>query len=301
MQKGYYPALFYAIVLHALLIGLLSFSFAWQQFSDVSAAPVLAIEAAVVDESLIEAELAKLEQADERIREAEGQRQRKIDEDAARAREARLAREQEEARLAAVEKQRIEAEKREQQQNELRSRAEQERKIQQQKEAAERAQQEAAEKARLAELEKARQAEEQRVAALAEQRKKDEAARRKAAAEAAIQAEREEQLRRAIAEESARREAEDSGLLDEYKTLISQRIVRNWIQPASAQVGLKCELLLTQIPGGEVTDVQIISCNGDAVVVRSIEAAVFKASPLPPPPDPRLFERKVRVLFEPED
>jgi len=299
MQPGYFSALFFSIVLHGLLLVFLTVSFALQQFSNASLPPpALAIQAAVVDESMIAAELAKLEATDKRIKAAEEQRQRDLD---AQAEQARAQRQKEEERLAKLTRERKAAEQRDREQARQREQAERERVEREQREATERQAQAETEKKRLAELAEARIKEEQRLAAVAEQRKKEEAARQKAAREAALQADREEQLQRAIAEETARRDAEESGLLDEYRILIRQRIVRNWIQPPGALAGLKCELLLTQIPGGEVTDVQIVSCNGDAAVVRSIEAAVYKASPLPPPSDPRLFDRKVRVLFEPEN
>jgi colicin import membrane protein len=47
-------------------------------------------------------------------------------------------------------------------------------------------------------------------------------------------------------------------------------------------------------------DVRVGACNGDDAVRRSIEAAVYKSSPLPPPPDPSLFERELLFKFEPE-
>ncbi|NNF61482.1 MAG: cell envelope integrity protein TolA, partial [Gammaproteobacteria bacterium] len=74
MQPGYYTALFYSVVLHGLLLGFLAASFGWQQFTAASESPPLAIQAAVVDESLIAAELEKLQAADEAIRAAEVQR-----------------------------------------------------------------------------------------------------------------------------------------------------------------------------------------------------------------------------------
>ena len=43
------------------------------------------------------------------------------------------------------------------------------------------------------------------------------------------------------------------------------------------------------------------SCNGDDAVRRSIERAVFDASPLPRPLDPALFERNLNVTFRPEE
>jgi len=46
--------------------------------------------------------------------------------------------------------------------------------------------------------------------------------------------------------------------------------------------------------------VRVGQCNGDEAVVRSIEAAVLRASPLPKPPTPALFERNLIVTFRPE-
>ena len=42
-------------------------------------------------------------------------------------------------------------------------------------------------------------------------------------------------------------------------------------------------------------------CNGGAVVRQSIENAVRNASPLPAPPEPRLFEREVKLVFTPKE
>jgi colicin import membrane protein len=60
-------------------------------------------------------------------------------------------------------------------------------------------------------------------------------------------------------------------------------------------------VLVTQIPGGDVVNVRVTECNGDAAVVRSIEAAVMRSSPLPGPPNPALFERNLRFEFRPRD
>ena len=58
---------------------------------------------------------------------------------------------------------------------------------------------------------------------------------------------------------------------------------------------------MTQVPGGEVVGVQVGACNGDDVVKQSIEVAVYRASPLPLPSDPALFERSLVVTFRPQD
>ena len=92
----------------------------------------------------------------------------------------------------------------------------------------------------------------------------------------------------------------NSGALARYLYAIQQGIQRNWVRPQSARAGLECVVTVRQLPGGEVVGVTIGQCNGDAAVQRSIEAAVFKASPLPEPENPALFDRNLRITFKPE-
>ena len=139
--------------------------------------------------------------------------------------------------------------------------------------------------------------EEERIARV---RAQEEERRRQEEQEAARQAALEAELQRALAAEDERLHAEEAGLLDEYIRLIENRIQQNWIRPASAAPGLECVVNVTQIPSGDVIDVRIGQCNGDEAVVRSIEAAVIRASPLPRPPIPALFERNLQVVFHPE-
>jgi colicin import membrane protein len=86
----------------------------------------------------------------------------------------------------------------------------------------------------------------------------------------------------------------------EYKNSIIARITRAWVRPASAQPGVTCSVSLTQIPGGEVTHVTVQGCNGDEAVRQSVQTAVYKASPLPTPPDPALFDPNITVTFAPD-
>ena len=95
--------------------------------------------------------------------------------------------------------------------------------------------------------------------------------------------------------------AADSGALARYVYAIQQKIQRNWVEPPSAVAGLECVVNVRQLPGGEVVGATIGQCNGDAAVRRSIEAAVLKASPLPLPEDPNLFQRDLRITFKPEE
>ena len=86
-----------------------------------------------------------------------------------------------------------------------------------------------------------------------------------------------------------------------WQQQIRARIERAWIRPPSARPGIECTLDVTQVPGGEIVDVKIGACNGDQAVRQSIEQAAYRASPLPPPPDPALFERKLELTFKPSD
>jgi colicin import membrane protein len=145
-----------------------------------------------------------------------------------------------------------------------------------------------------AEAERKRTAEE-------EARKKQETAAR-AAQDAKAKAAREADLkRRMAAEEEEGAALARAGVVDEYRAVLVQAIERNWIRPPSARAGLSCTLYVTQATGGTVTDVKLAACNGDAAVRDSIVNAVYKASPLPAPRDPRAFERRLEIVFEPKE
>lgn len=133
-----------------------------------------------------------------------------------------------------------------------------------------------------------------------EKERKAEQQRRQEAEQARLQAEREAELLVAMQAEERLMAAERAGLLAEYIGAIRQKVERNWVRPASADASLECIVHVTQIPGGEVIGVRLGECNGDAVVVRSIEAAVYRSSPLPFPPSRELFERNLRFTFKPE-
>lgn len=157
-----------------------------------------------------------------------------------------------------------------------------------------------------AEVEKQRQAEakadsERKRVADIKRRQDEEAQKRKSAEDARDKAARETELKNQMAEEEGRQRAENAGLLSQYAALIQQHIVRNWNRPPSARPGLECEVKVAQTPTGTVLSAQVTRCNGDTAVQASIEAAVLRASPLPPPPDPSLFERNLTLIFRPTE
>ena len=245
----------------------------------------LAIEAAVVTD---------VDAVRERERDAENRRRVEREKAAAaRQEEERRQRELErqkaaQQRQAEAEKQRVEAEriavqKREQAAQKRQADAKQ------RQAAEEKQRQAAAEKQRQAAEAKRREAEQQRQLAEAE---------RQAAAERQRQQQREAQMASELAAEQQREDAIRGGLLDQWVEVIRQKVQRNWVNP---RPGIECEVRVTQIPGGEVVDVRISRCNADAAVMRSVENAVYKASPLPPPPDASLFERIIIFTFKPID
>jgi colicin import membrane protein len=95
--------------------------------------------------------------------------------------------------------------------------------------------------------------------------------------------------------------ARASGAMSTWAAQIQARIQGAWIRPPSARAGLECTLYVTQVPGGEVTNVRLGSCNGDDAVKQSIVDAAYRASPLPAPSDPSLFERNLDLTFRPRD
>jgi colicin import membrane protein len=237
------------------------------------------------------------ERAAEQRRQQEAERQRQL--------EAQRVAEAERQRQAEAQRQR------EAQEAEQRARVEAERRAVAEKQAQERR---AAEDARRAEearkAEAARKAEEARKAAEAEararaeaetRRKAEEAARAQAQREAAAQAERQRQLAAQIDAEQRLMELQGSSEYQLWLGDIQSAVIRNWNRPPSARAGLDCQVRVSLIPGMQVVNAEIVRCNGDDAVRRSIIAAVERASPLPRPPDPSLFERTILFDFKPKD
>jgi colicin import membrane protein len=147
----------------------------------------------------------------------------------------------------------------------------------------------------------AKQAAEARQAAEAKQAADAKAADAKHAADERAKQEREAELRRQLADEEHVSAVESGPLRDRYITLLRNRIQNAWIKPPSATAGVDCMVQVTQVPGGAVTGARVTQCNGDAAVRQSIENAVYRASPLPDPPDPALFERNITLRFRPNE
>ncbi|MGA9851741.1 MAG: cell envelope integrity protein TolA [Gammaproteobacteria bacterium] len=147
---------------------------------------------------------------------------------------------------------------------------------------------------KLADLQKQAQAEQQHLAQL-----KTEAAAQTKKRQSAKNAQLRAELQREIAVEQGALNAKKATYRQNWVALIAQQIENNWIKPPTAPDDLKCILKVEQVPGGTVTNVQLGDCNGDDAVRQSIVNAVYKSSPLPPPPDPSIFDRNLTITFCP--
>jgi colicin import membrane protein len=97
---------------------------------------------------------------------------------------------------------------------------------------------------------------------------------------------------------SAQQDAQPPDPRATWALAIIRRIRHSWAMPPSA-AGTRCVLQVTQDSAGQVVNARISDCNGDDAVRESLLAAVHRASPLPPPPEPALFDPNLTIVFAP--
>lgn len=251
----------WSIALHAVLAGML-----YLGLSVPTQDPepmTLPIDAVIVDQAVIQA-ASRLRRDDDR----------------------RVAEEQRREREAA------EAQERERQEDERRVTEAEERR--QAEAAAEQKARAAADAKRKAETEAKRRTEQQAQVKVTAEKKR-------AAEEARQRDQREADLKKALAEEDVRTGTAFQGLKAQYVRAIQAHVEQRWYEPPGIASGMSCTVIVSQIPGGEVTGMRFGSCNGSPAVRQSIETAVRKSSPLPPPPEPTLFAREVQLVFTPKE
>ncbi len=208
---------------------------------------------------------------------------------------------QEKKRIAEEETQKRRQEEQRKKQDELRIKAEAERaRVEEQKKKAaeeKQRQDEIKRKIKEAEEERQRQIDEERKRQLEEERKELERIKRQREAE--DRRRRDEMMAIAAAEDAARAAAARGAAQAPWSAAIVDKIRRNWQRPPASADRFNCLVRVEQLPGGEVVRASIVRSCGSAVLDRSVENAVLKASPLPSPPDPSLFERILNVTFCP--
>lgn len=213
---------------------------------------------------------------------------------------------------SAAQKQRKIQDEKERKRKELAVKREAERKKKAEKELKEREKQK-----KLAEQKKREQDKLLKEKQLADKKAKEQAAKDKAAKEKAAQerAEQEksllEQLAReqaeadAVAQQKAEKQAEQAASMTaDAIDAIRAKIEAVWKYPPNVRPNMETEVHITLVPTGEVINVKILKGSGNTALDRSVEQAIFKASPLPVPKDPRVFEKSFRNLvmkFRPEN
>lgn len=94
---------------------------------------------------------------------------------------------------------------------------------------------------------------------------------------------------------SAQPASEDGELHRAYSQAVRQAIRAHWMMPERGVSGA-CPVLVRQLPGGDVLHVEAhLGCTFDEAGRRSVEDAVWVASPLPYHGYERVFAREMRV------
>ncbi len=298
-----------SLILHGGLLSLFLFGFNNQNTIIEPQAELEVVQAMVLDETKLQAEVERLRNEEHRQRLAEANRQKQLEN----------RRQVEERRLLEAKNQR-KLEEKQAQAEEIKRQAlksEQMKKLaelrnQQDTEAKRlveiKKQQEETEKKRLQEEERGKQAEEKRIIeekrlaeleekrkSELEKRKQEEALRKQKAAELVLKKQRE-------AKQNAANLSKLKKAIADARILIQQKVKQNWIHPSLPESGLSCKIQVKLIPGGEVIDARVIQSSGASAFDRSAETAVLKASPLPVPTDPSLFSRfrTFEFIFKPQ-
>lgn len=333
-----FRAFILAAVVHVLIGGLLIVGF---DHSTPIAKPmarerVEIVRGSIVDASALQKQIDKKEQKEREKHQAKVDRQKKLEDASRKAKEAKKKAELEVKKLAerkvADKKRLADLAIKRKLEEEAKSKAEAAKK-KAELEVKKLAEQKVIKEKRLVEIEVKRKAEEAAKQKAEETRKKAEieAAQKKAAEE---QRKTEEVRKKAAAEakrkadEAAQkqRNAEEQRLLDQllesegvglenenqsqlqilqqrYENDIIQKVQSSWFRPANFQVGWECKVLVRQGPGGVVLSAAVIDseCDGDEQFRNSVESAVYRADPLPPPEDLSLFARELKLTFRPEN
>lgn len=82
---------------------------------------------------------------------------------------------------------------------------------------------------------------------------------------------------------------------------IRAKIRGNIVLPPDLKGNPEALFLVTQLPTGEVLQVQLVISSGHTAYDDAVYRAILKSSPLPKPDTPGLFERELKLTFRPRD
>jgi len=180
----------------------------------------------------------------------------------------------------------------------LKEKLEKERKLKEQREL---------EKKKQAEVEKRKQDEAKKLKAEQMEARKKEEEKRKLEKERIVQeaeAKRLAQEKSDMAAKLAKEQAAAQARLNEkYIALIQNHVKRQIVEPPNLQGNPQVEFDVVLIPGGEVLTVKLRRSSGVPAYDAAVERAILKASPLPLPPDPALFQqfRDLHLKIRPKE
>lgn len=276
--SGGFKAFLLAVMVHAALVGLLVVGFRWQATPLAPPTTEKIVQAKTVNEPEVNQEIERLKKQEERTRRAEAEKQRREDEakkkaEAAKQAEADKKRKAEEQKALDA-KRKLEEDKKRKSEPEKKPKAEPEKK------------RKADEQQKLADAKKAKE------------KKLEDEARRKDSERALKEQLADEEKARQQLRRQAEQMQQAKSEIDKYKALIRQKVERNWARPPGADKNLECLVRVRLIQSGEVIQAKAIRSSGNPTFDRSVENAVYKASPLPLPDDKSLFSEFRELDFE---
>ena len=253
------------------------------------------VNATIVDETQIQQEVKKLERDEQKKREQEQERKKNLEDETKKIEQKRK---DEERKVKELEQQRVQEEKRLQETELRRKEEEKTEKLRVEKTEQQRKEQEL-QKLQQAETEaKQKKAAEEAKKKDEAKKKKEEEDRQRKQAEEEAKRQLDDALKQEAAEMDAARTREVAHLRVGYIDAIRLHVKGYWRVPPTAQNGMKCVVDVIQAPTGAVISAAASSCSqGDPEFQRSVEAAVYRASPLPKPSDPALYDRELRFTL----
>lgn len=111
---------------------------------------------------------------------------------------------------------------------------------------------------------------------------------------------RQEAMRReADKEANARAASEREKKQAAWADLLSRAVERKWTRPSTVTKDFECTVHVLLLPDGTVSAANVVRSSGNASLDKSVEDAVYRASPLPKPADPSVFDRDLIFKFKP--
>jgi colicin import membrane protein len=92
--------------------------------------------------------------------------------------------------------------------------------------------------------------------------------------------------------------ARNKGLAD-YLAKVRAKVRGNIVLPPGIDGNPEIELLVTQLPSGEVLSVKFKTRSGNAALDTAVERAILKSSPLPKPDDVSLLPHELAIKYRP--